>query len=366
LRLLGFATLSLCTTWLLFAPAPGTQIAHGRVRRQPRVWVPPPPTDNTASRCDAFASPSGSDTRGRGTRWRPFRSPATLERALAPGETGCLRGGRYGNIHTKFLFLANGTRSNPITITSYPGERAKLVGWIAIEASHMTLSHVEIDGSNTFYRSPHPGCHAPVSQGLAIAGHGDALEYNDYYQSVAGLRSVGIGIGWWGNADNTILRYNRIHDVGQCQAYDSLIYLARGNQVQIYGNWLWNDRHGRGVQLYPGPRDARIFYNVVDHAGGGFLVGDEGGETASGNQLFDNIVVNSTGLRWDIEGGFAITDYWGGVTGTGNTFHNNISYANPGGIARVSAVAVYDNLVVKPHFANAAAHDYTMVTPAGG
>ena len=80
-----------------------------------------------------------------------------------------------------------------------------------------------------------------MSQPLVIAGRNDVLEYDDYYQSVASLRGNGIGIGFWGNADNTIIRYSKIHDVGQCEAYDHLIYLSHGNNVQIYDNWIWND-----------------------------------------------------------------------------------------------------------------------------
>ena len=59
-------------------------------------------------------------------------------------------------------------------------------------------------------------------------------------------------MGFWGQADNTVIRFERIHDVGQCEAYDHLIYVSHGNNVQIYDNWLYNDPHGDAVQLYPG------------------------------------------------------------------------------------------------------------------
>ena len=36
---------------------------------------------------------------------------------------------------------------------------------------------------------------------------------------------------------------------------------------------------------------------MIDHAGEGFVIGNERGDTVSGNQIFDNIITNSTGLR---------------------------------------------------------------------
>src|SRR5207302_7657016 len=130
----------------------------------------------------------------------------------------------------------------------------------------------------------------PVSEGLTIAGHNDILEYNDYFQSVPSLRGNGIGIGWWGSPDNTIIRFNRIHDVGQCMAYDHLIYAAHGNNIRIYDNWIWNDPHGRGIQLYPAPTNARVWGNVIDNVGVGIGIGDEPGETASGSHICHNII----------------------------------------------------------------------------
>ena len=84
-----------------------------------------------------------------------------------------------------------------------------------------------------------------------IAGRNDILQYDDYFQSMPSLRGNGIGIGFWGHADNTIIRYSKIHDVGQCEAYDHLIYLSHGNNVRIYDNWLWNDRTAAASSCTP-------------------------------------------------------------------------------------------------------------------
>jgi hypothetical protein len=74
-----------------------------------------------------FISPTGSD-RGAGT----FESPwATLEHAfgvLEPGDTLTLRGGRY--FEHRLTITAAGTAEAPITVRSYPGERAVIDGGV--------------------------------------------------------------------------------------------------------------------------------------------------------------------------------------------------------------------------------------------
>jgi hypothetical protein len=313
--------------------------------------------------CDLLASPSGSDASGDGSPSRPLASLTKLDSALRPGQTGCLEAGTYGDTSTWHQIDTNGTPSARITITAYPGESVTVVGYVDVEAADTTLEYLNIDGSNTLYKA-HPSgidCPAPVSQSLVIAGPDDILQYDNYYQSVPGLRGNGIGIGFWGDADGTIIRYDRIHDVGQCQAYDHLIYLSHGNDVQIYDNWLWNDPHGRGVQLYPAPTNARVYNNVIDRAGEGFVIGNEPGDTVSGNQIYHNVVVGSTGLPTEGIPGQMIHDLYGGAPGTGNSFYDNLSYGNPGDLGRLSAVASYGNIVARPQFVDAFNHDFEVL-----
>ena len=310
--------------------------------------------------CDLFASPSGSDPTGDGSLASPFASLNKLDAVLRPGQTGCLRAGSYGGISTWHQIDTDGTARGRITIASYPGETATVRGYVDIEGSYTTLSHLSIDGSNTFYRQVREGtnCPAPVSQPLVIGGHDDVLEYDDYFQSVARLRGNGIGIGFWGDTDNTIIRFTKVHDVRQCEAYDHLIYLSHGNNVRIYDNWLYNDPHGRGVQLYPAPTDAKVYGNVIDHAGEGFVIGNEPGYTVSGNQIYNNIITNSTGLPTEGIQGQAIHDIYGGQPGVGNAFHNNILFNDPGGLGDLKSVRTYGNTTRNPGFINPARHDY--------
>jgi hypothetical protein len=253
----------------------------------------------------------------------------------------------------------SGTRNRPITITSSPAGAATVVGYLALQGSYTTVSHLRIDGSNTLLKSPVAGpCRSHVSMALSIGGHDDILEYDDYYQSVPSLRGTGIGIGFWGRPDNTIIRYSKIHDVGQCQAFDHLIYLAHGNNVRIYDNWLYDDAHGRGVQLYPAPTNAKVYDNVIDRVGEGFVIGNEPGDTVAGNQIYGNIITNCTGLPSENIAGQGIHDIYGGRTGTQNTFHDNLLFNDPGGLGDITAVRAYGNTTRNPGFMNAARHDY--------
>jgi hypothetical protein len=320
---------------------------------------------SAAAGCDLYASPSGSDS-GTGQLDDPLATVRALDEALTPGQTGCVEAGTYGSVNSGWMNLDNsGTSSGQITITAEPGQSVKLVGFIALTGNYATLTGFNIDGSNTVYDIERSGTHCPypVSEGLEIDGHDDIFENNNLYQSIPSLRGNGLGIGWNGQADNTIVRFNRIHDVGQCMAYDHVIYLSHGNSVRIYDNWMWNDAHGWGVQVYPDASNARIFNNVIDNAGSGFVVG--GSSAVAGNRLYHNVVMNSSGLvNAGLAQGVGLSTCCG--LGAGNSFSGNVSHDNPGGVAEGAGIAMSGNTTASPKLADPAAHDFrvTSSTPA--
>jgi hypothetical protein len=320
---------------------------------------------SASSLCTVYASPSGSDS-APGTLSRPLASVSALDRALHPGDTGCLEDGTYGNMSADgWSNLSNsGAPGRLITITAAPGQHAKIVGLVSIGGDYTAVTGLTIDGSNKVFHRQQPmgGCSSTASDGLEIDGHDDVFENNDLYQSVAGLRGNGMGIGWNGAANNTIVRFNRIHDVGQCRAYDQVIYLSHGNNVQIYDNWMWNDAHGWAVQVFPAATNAHIYDNVIDHVGSGFVVG--GSSQVAGNRIDHNIILNSTGLAdAGLARGVGMSTCCG--LGPGNTFTDNDVYANPGGISAASGVQMHGNTTAAPQLADPADHDFstTNVTP---
>jgi hypothetical protein len=323
-----------------------------------------------AAACNKYASSTGSDN-SSGSISSPYRTVVELDGSLSPGQTGCLLAGTYGSTTTSDYLINSGNAANQITITSYPGDTVTIVGLIDLAASYTTLSGLNIDGSNTLFSGNNNGtsCSYPASTGLEIDGQNDIFQYNNYYQSGTSTRGNGIGIGWTGQPDNTVIRYNRIHDVGSCDFYDHLIYLAKGNNVQIYDNWLWNDAHGWGIKLDPGPTNARIWANVIDAAGSGFNFGNSSGDNpTAGNKVFGNVVMNSVGVSnpdidWSYPGVF-VTSPGLLSSSTGNQVYNNDSYNNPGGITDVAGVtpsqlSVTGNVAIAPGFVDAATHDYS-------
>ncbi|MGZ4298031.1 MAG: hypothetical protein ACXVVK_13380 [Solirubrobacteraceae bacterium] len=324
-----------------------------------------PAASSATADCTLYASPSGSDS-ASGSLAHPLASVSALDRALAPGDSGCLESGRYGNMsaHGWSDLSKSGAPGRPITITAAPGANAKIVGLVSVSGNYTTLSGLTIDGSNTVFHRQQAlaGCSSTASEGLEIDGHNDVFENNDLYQSVAGLRGNGIGIGWSGQANDTVVRFNRIHDVGQCRAFDQMIYLSHGDNVQIYDNWMWNDAHGWAVQVFPAATNAHIYDNVIDRAGSGFVVG--GSSQVAGNHIDHNIVMNSTGLAdAGLARGVGMSTCCG--LGRGNTFTDNDVYANAGGIAAASGVAMWGNTTDAPALADPQNHNFstTTVTP---
>jgi hypothetical protein len=322
--------------------------------------------------CDLFAAPGGSDSHGNGSASAPYQSLAKLDGALEAGETGCLRGGTYGSTSTHHNLSNDGAPTGQITLTAYPGEAVTVVGWVDLEASYTTLAGLNIDGSNTFYKKTAGAvCATPavVSESLDIAGTGDVFERNNYYESVPGLRGNGIGVGFWGDTDNTTIRFNRIHDVGQCTQHDHLIYLASGNNVQVYDNWLYNDHNGFGVTVYPHPTNARIFSNVIDNAGSGLNFGDMGGPN-SGNQAWHNVVTNSFRVPGDTGHPLAAALVMSpelSPSSTGNTVFENDSFENPDGISAVNHVSaarlsLTANISADPRYLDAAAYNFDIAS----
>jgi hypothetical protein len=321
--------------------------------------------------CDLFASPAGSDDSGSGTLASPYATLAKLDSALDPGQTGCLRAGTYGRTTTWHQLTNSGTSIGRITITAYPGEAPKVDGWIQLRGSYTTLSDLTIDGSNTYYRQVRRGttCAAPVSEALSISGSNDTLEFDDYYQSLDGTRGVGIGIGWYGDADNTVIRFNKIHDTGQCDQYDHAIYLASGSGAQIYDNWIWNNHGGQAVSIYPGATNARVYSNVIDRSDSGFVIGDDGSTAVSGDEIYHNVVASSGMLSnpdhdWSMPG-VLVNCAFNSSASTANRVLDNDSFNNPGGFSQgcdsVRNVSVVGARSVNPQFVDATAHDYAVL-----
>src|SRR3954466_9225614 len=70
--------------------------------------------------CTKVASPYGSDA-AAGTDAAPYKTGTKLPSSPPPGDVPCLRAGTYLEV---VRMGRGGTAAAPVTLTSYPGERA--------------------------------------------------------------------------------------------------------------------------------------------------------------------------------------------------------------------------------------------------
>ncbi len=165
--------------------------------------------------CTYVAAPSGSDS-NPGTLAAPFQTAQKLVSTLQAGQTGCLRAGTYDQDVT---FRTEGAATAPITLMSYPGETATIVGrmYVAEGADYTTLTDLEIDGSN-----------ASLLPSPTVDANHVTFSYDDVTDDHNGI-CFALGNATWGSATGTLITHDRIHDCGRLPAtnYEHGIYVAR-------------------------------------------------------------------------------------------------------------------------------------------
>jgi Right handed beta helix region len=281
----------------------------------------------------------------------PGDSPQRLIDALGPGQVGCLRGGTY---RVGALRFSHGGRAGaPLTLRSYPGERARLEvrDWIYVPrgSDHVTLRRLSVDGS--------PGATGGTQCcALQLMAADTVLEDNDITNRNTKSSCVIAGSnGGWGAAVRLVIRRNRIHDCGDRRHgnKDHALYLERVQGGRIEGNVIWGSA-AFGVHVYPNTRDTLVAHNVIDGSGwSGVILGTEPGHQTSGNRIEHNVITNSARHGVDV--------YWGGPVGQANVVRGNCLWRT-GGSALVAerGFAASGNVVRDPRFVNAAGHDYRL------
>ena len=293
--------------------------------------------------CDRVASPSGSDS-AAGTVAAPFKTGEKLASSLSSGQTGCFRAGTFsGSISV---------RVPNVTLTSYPGERATLVGYfrVAPQGSGDTVKNLNIDGRPAI-ATPQISADNVTFSGNDVTNHNTEICF-----------TVG---GWGYRPQNTVIENNNIHNCGKLPAQngDHGIYIDDATGTIVRGNWIHNNAD-RGVQIYPNGDNSLITGNIIDSNGEGVIFGGAGGQTSDNNVVEHNIITNSQ-LRRNVE------SYWGsGPVGVGNVARNNCIkgasdayYATQNGSGiqspRVGFTA-RSNLIAEPRYVNRAAGNYRL------
>jgi Right handed beta helix region len=293
--------------------------------------------------CDLIASPTGSDA-AAGSPTSPFRTTQHLVDALRAGQTGCLRSGTYrGAVKVRH----GGVAGAPITITSYPGETATVVGrlWVTNGANQVTVTRLRLDGRNPA-QLPSP----------SINANDVTFSYDDVTNDHTGICFV-VGSAW-GWAARAVIRFDRIHDCGVLPArnHQHGIYDEMSTGARIEWNLIY-DNADRGIQLYPDAQGTIVDHNVIDGNGEGFDFSGADGTAANRADVYDNLITNST-HRYDVYSWYPA----GNPVGVGNRFHHNCVYGGRMGAIDTSGGGFrsFANKLANPRYVSAGSDDFRL------
>lgn len=300
-----------------------------------------------AATCAHVAAPTGSD-RAAGTVAHPFRTAQKVIESLRPGDTGCLRDGRYDQeVNGPFVanFFRGGRKGAPITLRSYPGERAQLRGITTVSpgADYVTITGLSIDGRRV------RGDDNPI--GIQLMAKHTVLSDNDITDPTANC--VTMGVDGWGTAVENVIRGNVFHDCGHEAdgLHDHAIYVNSARGGSISDNLIVRSA-AFAVHFYGHNRDVTVDHNVIADNGGGIIFAGYKKHVSSHNTVTHNVIVNSS-LRP------GLVAWWDGAKGTGNVASSNCLADNAGQDVdeREGGFTASRNLTAAPEFVDPANGD---------
>ena len=194
---------------------------------------------------------------------------------------------------------------------------------VKVGSHHLEFIHLKVFNNGT----------NRLEHGWYMAAPNSLIENCDIYDN-AGYGIQIYSSGGVDNADNTIIRNNRIHD----NRGDGGVTLNHSANIQFYNNLVYNNANGVAVS-YGNPINTQIYNNTIyNHLGEGIGIGaGSSGTLIRNNILFQNApAINNSG--------------------TNTTFSNNLCSSSGTGCS----------VIGNPLFVNAAANDFhlTASSPA--
>ena len=296
-----------------------------------------------------YVSTGGSDSNA-GTLAAPV---ATLSKAFSLASNGAIiyvRGGNYG---VQMVMNRDFSSLDPVTLESYPGERATFVGQSAytnavlfigdsgIRIRDVTFAartninlkihasqHIEVD--HVVSRDSGRNCTAdfPSCSGMGLlAGGGDTGYTPSYDDDIQIWNSVFTNDGGPGTAGVT----NHDHAIYLCGGSGQTTGLEDGcRSFVIANNLLFDSPDGYPIQLGQSARNGFIVNNTIDNSTAGsppacaIVVYGAGAWPDSNDLIANNIITNVTG-----SGSNAVCASLGKNL-TGNVVRNNLAYGVSG------------------------------------
>ena len=311
-------------------------------------------------------STNGSD-RNPGTRARPLRTvQAALDRVL-PGQRVLVRRGHYSE---NLELTRSGTAQTPITLRSYPGERAVLRPGGGSRCNNVIeLTNVAFVRVHGFTIEGASGCDNNTN--VYVAGRSRHIEV-----SRNEIRN-GHDHGLFTDPDTADVQVlgNRVHDNGTIGSgnKDHALYME-GTRHLVANNLIYDHPYGHAVQIYPRADGTIIANNTIvntsytsGYRAAGVIVGGDGlGLTA------DNIVIVNNIVAWNDYGLYGyFEDGSNGPIGSGNVARRNLVYANRfGNLVNDKPVIAFGESITDrdPRFVDRLAADFRLArgSPAVG
>jgi hypothetical protein len=195
--------------------------------------------------------------------------------SLVPGDVGCLHGGTYTG-GTMVTWTASGTSTAPVTVTSYPGERAEIVGTtFYLDGSYQVMRDLTV--RDVTYTD---------GDGIAVSGNGNRVEHN----VVTNIYRDGILLHT--DASNAVIARNDVREVGQAGSNQDHGIYVQGDGHLVINNVFSQIRGGYGIHVYPSSSNVTIAQNTVvnSQTRSGILIDTTGGNIVVVNNIVtDNV-----------------------------------------------------------------------------
>lgn len=248
----------------------------------------PNPGDGGA--CTRFVSTSGNDG-ASGTATAPWRTVSASIPKLFPGDTLCVRQGTYSESVKPGSALRKGTPSARITLRSYPGETAVLLGnHLFRNPDYWTFSDLEFTN---------PGSTAALV--IIVGGTGWVFERNDVHSGAY----AGLLVGKSSDAfpHDYVVRQNTLHDTAASNFYHNPGRGSTGGLIErnlLFNSGTQNLKLGwGGTSVCSGSNYANfgigevtVRYNTMYNARQPLAVAESGG--ALRVDIYPNLLFKST------------------------------------------------------------------------